>query len=163
MSQSPNDSDSQPRRQPTAGQKLRALATYVNRNRDFLGRVLRQYAANTLKVRVLKRTRVIEPLSAIFYVTHRCNLSCHYCTQKYPDILSQELPTDQTIEILRIVRRHLRSLYITGGEPTCRVDLEEILEAAQKLGFNTILHTNGVLLDRRARLLDSIQSLVISL
>ena len=163
MSQSLDNSASEPRRQPTAARKLRALAAYVNQNRDFLGRVLKQYATNTLKVRVLKRTRVIEPLSAIFYVTHRCNLSCHYCTQKYPDILSQELPTAKTIEILRIVRRHVRSLYITGGEPTCRVDLEEILEAARRLGFNTILHTNGVVLDRRPKLLDPIQSLVISL
>lgn len=163
MDQSPGNSASQARRQPTAARKLRALAAYVNQNRGFLGRVLKQYATNTLKVRVLGRTRVIEPLSAIFYVTHRCNLSCHYCTQKYPDILSQELPTEQTIEILRIVRRHVRSLYITGGEPTCRVDLEEILEAALGLGFNTILHTNGVLLDRRPKLLDPIQSLVISL
>ena len=140
-----------------------AVLAYFRRNRSFLARVLRQYAWNTLNVRVLKRTRVVEPLAAVFYVTHRCNLSCHYCTQKYPDILSQEVSTEKTIEILRIVRQHLTSLYITGGEPLCRMDLEPILEAAADLGFHTILHTNGVLLDRRERLLDWISSLVISL
>jgi len=143
--------------------RLQALAAYVKRNQSFLGRVLRQYAWNTVNVRLLERTRVVEPLSAIFYVTHRCNLSCHYCTQKYPDILSQEVSTEKTIEILRIVRRHLQSLYITGGEPLCRMDLEQVLEAAAGLGFNTILHTNGVLLDRREKVLDFIASLVISL
>ena len=149
--------------QRTASEKLRKFAAYVKHNRGFLGRVFKQYAWNTVNVRLLRRTRVVEPLSAIFYVTHRCNLSCHYCKQKYPDILSQELPTARTIEILRIVRQHLRSLYITGGEPLCRVDLEQILEAASDLGFSTILHTNGVLLDRREKLLDSISSLVVSL
>ena len=153
----------QPRPRPTRSQRLRAFVAYVKRNRSFLGRVFRQYAGNTVNVRILKRTRVVEPISAIFYVTHRCNLSCHYCTQKYPDVLSQELPTGPTIEILRVVSRDLRSLYVTGGEPTCRVDLEQILEAAAGFGFHTILHTNGVLLDRREKLLDSIASLVISL
>src|SRR2546430_13679112 len=133
--------------------RLQALAAYVKRNQSFLGRVLRQYAWNTVNLRLLKRTRVVEPLSAIFYVTHRCNLSCHYCTQKYPDILSQEVSTEKTIEILRIARQHLQSLYITGGEPLCRMDLEQVLEAAAGLGFNTILHTNGVLLDRREKVI----------
>ena len=149
--------------QPTRSERLRAFAVYVKRNRTFLGRVFKQYAWNTVNVRILKRTRVVEPISAIFYPTHRCNLSCHYCTQKYPDVLSQELSTEKTIEILRVVRQHLRSLYVTGGEPLCRLDLEQILEAAADLGFVTILHTNGVLLDRREKLLDSIASLVISL
>jgi MoaA/NifB/PqqE/SkfB family radical SAM enzyme len=156
------------RRSPSADEKspwqrLQAFGAYVRRNRVFLGKVFKQYAWNTLNVRLLKRTRAIEPLSAIFYVTHRCNLACHYCTQKYPDVLSQELSTEKTIELLRIVRRELQSLYVTGGEPTCRSDLEEILQAAERMGFHTILHTNGVLLDRREKLLDPIRSLVISL
>jgi molybdenum cofactor biosynthesis enzyme MoaA len=76
--------------------------------------VFRQYAWNTVNLRMLKRTRTIEPLSAIFYVTHRCNMSCHYCTQKYPDVLSRKVSTEKTIEILRIVRRQLRSLLRDG-------------------------------------------------
>jgi hypothetical protein len=34
----------------------------VRRNRVFLGKVFKQYAWNTLNVRLLKRTRLIEPL-----------------------------------------------------------------------------------------------------
>lgn len=152
-----------PSKQSGAVERLRAFAAYFKQNRSFLTTVFRQYAWNTVNVRMLKRTRAIQPLSAIFYATHRCNLSCRYCTQKYPDVLSQEVSTEKTIEILRIVRRQLRSLYVTGGEPLCRGDLEEVLQAAHELGYNTILHTNGVLLDRRERVLDHIASLVISL
>ncbi len=154
---------STPPQQPGAAERVKALVAYFKQNRSFLAKVFRQYAWNTVNVRLLKRTRVIEPLSAVFYVTHRCNLSCHYCTQKYPDVLSREVSIEKTIEILRIVRRQLRSLYVTGGEPLCRSDLEEILEAADQLGYNTILHTNGVMLDRREKVLDHIASLVISL
>ncbi len=148
---------------PSASHRLKALVAYFRRNRSFLSRVFRQYASNTLRVRVLKRTRVVEPLSAVFYVTHRCNLACHYCTQKYPDVLSREASTERTIDLLATIRPQVGSLYITGGEPLCRHDLEEILAAAQKLRFFTILHTNGVELDRRPRVLDLISSLVISL
>jgi MoaA/NifB/PqqE/SkfB family radical SAM enzyme len=149
--------------QPNVSDRLKAFAAYVKRNHSFLGRVFKQHAWNTLNVRLLRRTRVIEPLSAVFYVTHRCNLACRYCTQKYPDILSQEVSTARTIELLRILRPQLGSLYVTGGEPLMRTDLEEILGAAQELRYWTILHTNGTLLERREGLLDQIQSLVVSL
>lgn len=152
-----------PLQRRSTAEKLRAFSRYVRRNRSFIKRVFRQYAANTVNVRILRRTRVVEPLSAIFYVTHRCNLACHYCTQKYPDVLSREVSTEKTVELLRIIRRQVASLYITGGEPLCRRDLEEILLAAHELRFNTILHTNGVGLDQREGVLDPIASLVISL
>jgi len=144
-------------------QKLRAFVTYLKNNRAFLGRVFKQYASNTVNVRILARTRVVEPLAAVFYATHRCNLACHYCRQKSPDVLSQELSTEKTVELLRIVRPQVGSLYITGGEPLLRSDLEEVLRAAAELGYWTILHTNGVLLDQREKVLDYIQSLTASL
>ncbi len=143
--------------------RLKAFKNYVRRNRSFLGKVFKQYAWNTVQVRILKRTRVVEPLSAIFYVTHRCNLACHYCTQKYPDILSHEVSTEKTLELLRLVRPQVGSLYLTGGEPLVRADIEEITRAARELRFSTILHTNGTLLDRHENVLEDIQSLVISL
>ncbi|MBZ5563775.1 MAG: radical SAM protein [Acidobacteriia bacterium] len=143
--------------------RFRAFTTYVRRNRPFLGKVFKQYAWNTVHVRLVKRTRVVEPLSAIFYVTHRCNLACHYCTQKYPDILSQEVSTEKTLELLRLIRPQVGSLYLTGGEPLVRADIEEITREARELRFSTILHTNGKLLDRHEKILDDIQSLVISL
>jgi MoaA/NifB/PqqE/SkfB family radical SAM enzyme len=143
--------------------RLKAFTSYVCHNRSFLGKVFRQYAWNTVNVRLLKRTRAVEPLSAIFYVTHRCNLACHYCTQKYPDILSHEVSTERTLELLRLIRPQVGSLYLTGGEPLVRADIEEITRGARELRFFTILHTNGTLLERREKVLDDVQSLVISL
>jgi MoaA/NifB/PqqE/SkfB family radical SAM enzyme len=145
------------------GQQVKQLAGYIRRNQTFLRRVFKQFAWNAVNVRLLRRTRVVEPLSAVFYATHRCNLACHYCTQKYPDVLSREVSTEMTIELLRTVRPQVGSLYITGGEPLVRSDIEEIVQAAAQLGYWTILHTNGTLLDRREKVLENIQSLVISL
>ena len=156
------ETEDAPERRPR-WDRMEAFYSYVNHKKPFLKRVLRHYAQNTWNVRIRKRTCVIEPLSAIFYITHRCNLECHYCTQKYPDIISQELPTDKTLELLGLIRKELGSLYVTGGEPLTRSDVGDILQAANRMGYSIILHTNGTLLDRREEVLDSIHSLVISL
>ena len=143
--------------------RMRAIYNYFKRNLPFLKVVFRQYAQNNWNVRIRKSTRVIDPISAIFYITHRCNLECHYCTQKSPDVTSEELSTAKTIELLRRIRTELSSLYVTGGEPLVRPDVAEVLQAAHGMGYSIILHTNGTLLDRREEVLDSIHSLVISL
>ena len=103
--------------------RMRAIYNYFKRNLPFLKVVFRQYAQNNWNVRIRKSTRVIDPISAIFYITHRCNLECHYCTQKSPDVTSEELSTAKTIELLRRIRTELSSLYITGGEPLVRPDV----------------------------------------
>lgn len=152
-----------PEDRQTQRARIRASYNHFKRKLPFLRTVFGQYVRNSWNVRFRKSTRVIDPISAIFYITHRCNLECHYCTQKSPDILSEELSTEKTIEVLRRIRAELSSLYITGGEPLTRPDVEEILQAARQMRYSTILHTNGTLLDRREGVLDSIESLVISL
>ena len=107
----------------------------------------------------------MAPYAAIFYATHKCNLECSYCTQKEPDVFSKELSTAETLRLLRIMRRETDSIVFTGGEPTLRNDLEDLLEAARRrIGFRSVmLITNGTMLDRRPRIFDHITGLVISL
>ena len=76
------------------------------------------YFQNLYRRRIL-RTNVVAPYAAVLYVTHRCNLECTYCTQKEPDVFSDELSTERTIELLRIIRRDTDSILFTGGEPLC--------------------------------------------
>ncbi len=91
-------------------------------------------------------------------VTDRCNLRCVYCMpedQKFrpmPHLMTRD-------EILRAARL-LRSLGIekvrlTGGEPTTRPDLVEIVAGLSEIGFprGIALSTNGVLFPRMARAL----------
>jgi MoaA/NifB/PqqE/SkfB family radical SAM enzyme len=120
---------------------------------------------NNLYRRKLLRTNVVAPYAAIFYATHKCNLDCTYCTQKEPDVFSDELTTADTIRLLSIIRRDTDSIVFTGGEPTLRLDLEELLRVARReIGFRSVmLITNGTLLDRRLDIFDSVTGLVISL
>lgn len=124
----------------------------------------RLYFTNLYRRNVL-RTNVVAPYAAIFYATHKCNLDCTYCTQKEPDVFSDELTTTETVRLLRIIRRETDSIVFTGGEPTLRPDLEKLLHVARrKIGFRSVmLITNGTLLDRRPDVFNNITGLVISL
>jgi len=134
------------------------------KNYPFVLKNFKHYFQNVYRREIL-RTNVVGPYAAIFYTTHKCNLECTYCTQKEPDVFSQELPTRETIEILRIIRRETDSILFTGGEPLLRADIEDLVAAARRdLKFRSVLLvTNGTLLHKRLEMLDSLHGLIVSL
>src|ERR1700716_4266289 len=114
------------------------------RQAPFVAKNFRLYFRNAWRRKVL-RTKVVAPYAVTFYVTHKCNLACSYCTQKEPDVFSDELSTATTIGLLRRIRKETDSIVITGGEPTLRSDIEEIVHAARfDCKFRSVLLiTNG--------------------
>jgi MoaA/NifB/PqqE/SkfB family radical SAM enzyme len=134
------------------------------RQAPFVAKNFQLYFRNGWRRHVLQ-TKVVAPYAVTFYVTHKCNLDCSYCTQKEPEVFSQELPTAGTLKVLAKIRRETDSVVITGGEPTLRADIETIVEAARfKNKFRSVLLiTNGTLLDRKPKILDGVTGLVVSL
>ena len=149
-----------PRRGPTRLELIRGLVKQA----PFVGKNFQLYFRNGWRRHVL-HTKVVAPYAVTFYVTHKCNLACSYCTQKEPDVFSQELPTAGTLKVLAKIRQETDSIVITGGEPTLRSDIETIVEAARfKNKFRSVLLiTNGTLLDRKPKILDAVTGLVVSL
>lgn len=115
--------------------------------------------------RSILRSTTVTPYSAVFYATHKCNLDCSYCTQKNPEVFSDEVSTEDTIRILRNIRKDVDTLLITGGECLVRNDIEELIRAAKEdVRFRSVLIvTNGVLLDRRQPILDHLNGIIVSL
>src|ERR1700739_4932532 len=132
----------------------RALLRGLVRQAPFVAKNFELYFRNAWRRHVL-RTKVIAPYAITFYVTHKCNLACSYCTQKEPDVFSDELGTADTIQLLRKISKETDSVVITGGEPTLRSDIEEIVHAARfDCRFRSLLLiTNGTLLDRKPGIL----------
>ena len=148
---------------PSGLQLLRGLV----RHSPFVLKNFKHYFQNLYR-RGVRRTNVVAPYAAVFYTTHKCNLDCFYCTQKEPDVFSDELPTRETIELLRIIRRETDSILFTGGEPLLRADIEQLVAAARRdLKFRSVLLvTNGTLLHKRQALFDSrhgLHGLIVSL
>lgn len=84
------------------------------------------------------------------YVTNRCNLRCSYC---FANAGAEGYVYNPSLDKLRGLLEQVReqepvpskALQITGGEPTVREDLFDIIEIADELGFTHIqLNTNGI-------------------
>src|SRR5262252_9179158 len=112
--------------QPSRLTLLRGLVQHA----PFVAKNFRLYFRNLWRRKIL-RTNIVAPYAVTFYATHKCNLACTYCTQKEPDVFSDELPTAETIRLLHRIRRETDSVVITGGEPTLRADIEALAAAAR--------------------------------
>ena len=84
------------------------------------------------------------------FVTNRCNLRCSYCfANAGADGYVYNPSLDELRDLMKQVREEepvpSKAIQITGGEPTVREDLVEIVEMADELGFSHIqLNTNGI-------------------
>jgi PqqA peptide cyclase len=105
------------------------------------------------------------PLGLLAELTHRCPLQCPYCSNPLRlEGAGAELDTATWQDVLRqAARLGVLQLHLSGGEPTARRDLEDIIASAADAGLYTNLITAGVLLDRprlaelAARGLDHVQ------
>lgn len=107
-----------------------------------------------------------RPLLFSYYVTHRCDLFCTYCSdgsgRPFKEDVTAELDTAAAKQLISILRRETDTLNITGGEPLVRDDLEELLAHATEIGFRTMLNTKGIGLDQRADVMRFCDVLVLS-
>jgi pyrroloquinoline quinone biosynthesis protein E len=103
--------------------------------------------------------RVGAPVSLLAELTHRCPLQCPYCSN--PLVLDKagvELDTATWLRVLdEAAELGVLQVAFSGGEPTLRRDLEELIRRAATLGLYSNLITAGVLLDeaRLAALLEA--------
>jgi pyrroloquinoline quinone biosynthesis protein E len=90
------------------------------------------------------------PIGLLAELTHRCPLQCPYCSNPLAlEGTGAELDTATWQDVLRqAARLGVLQLHLSGGEPTVRRDLEEIVATAAEAGLYTNLITAGVLLSR---------------
>ncbi|MCX6764912.1 MAG: radical SAM protein [Candidatus Nealsonbacteria bacterium] len=83
-------------------------------------------------------------------VTNRCNLRCGYCFMNagvagYIYEPSLEQLKKMMEEVIKEKPVPSKAIQITGGEPTIREDLFEIIRTAREVGFSHVqLNTNGI-------------------
>ncbi len=83
-------------------------------------------------------------------VTNRCDLRCSYCFMNAGASGNVYEPSLEEIrKMLKQVREEKpvpsKALQLTGGEPTIREDLFEIIKMAKEMGFEHVqLNTNGI-------------------
>lgn len=91
------------------------------------------------------------PLHGTFELTWRCNFACRHCYLQGCRPGPGELGTAGVRSVLdEVARAGCLYLTLTGGEPLCRPDFEDILAHAVHLGFAVTVFTNGSRIDERA-------------
>ncbi len=89
---------------------------------------------------------------AVVEVTQDCNLSCSFCfAGSGPG--SEQRPFEDVVALLEVVRENggSRPIQFSGGEPTVRDDLPELVARAAEMGFEHVqVNTNGIRLANEA-------------
>lgn len=87
------------------------------------------------------------PCSVLLEVTDRCNLHCAVCFADAGGGKTEEPSVERVSELLgrAIAAAGPSNLQLSGGEPTLRDDLPQIVEAARRVGYSFIqVNTNGI-------------------
>ena len=94
------------------------------------------------------------PIAMLAELTHRCPLSCPYCSNPL-DLARIDLELDTgtwTRVFQEAADLGVLQLHLSGGEPASRRDLVDLVRAARDAGLYTNLITSGIgLSQRRAR------------
>lgn len=88
-----------------------------------------------------------NPIWISLELTYQCPLNCVFCSNPldHESYRASEMSTEQWKKVIKEARE-LGAMQIgfTGGEPTLRKDLEELIEYAASIGFYTNLITSGI-------------------
>ncbi|MCB1520752.1 MAG: pyrroloquinoline quinone biosynthesis protein PqqE [Hyphomicrobiaceae bacterium] len=90
------------------------------------------------------------PVGLLAELTHRCPLQCPYCSNPLElERSNVELTTAEWQDVIRqAAALGILQIHLSGGEPTARKDLEDIVKVAAEVGLYTNLITAGVLLTK---------------
>ena len=88
-------------------------------------------------------SRPTAPYRMDLALTYRCNNECAHCYNGRPRTYP-EMPTSQWLRVLeQVYALGIPHVVFTGGEPTLRHDLPDLIAYAQKIGLIAGLNTNG--------------------
>jgi len=90
------------------------------------------------------------PLAVLAEITHRCPLQCPYCSNPIElERGGSELTTEEWKKVLsELAEIGVLQIHFSGGEPTARKDLVELVQHANDVGLYSNLITSAVLLTK---------------
>lgn len=112
---------------------------------DFLKKDFKKEMTRNEKVDSATVTENFDPNASFdLKVGFACNNDCRHCVVADKRD-SGNMTTQQIIDIIDkdIIAHHIRNIQITGGEPSIRKDMPEILKHCWENGIRTVMQTNG--------------------
>ncbi len=92
------------------------------------------------------------PFQVVWNITRACNLKCLHCYESAGVKGSDELTTEEALRGIDILAdAGVLILAFSGGEPTIRPDILQLIKRSSDRGMFTAMATNAVLLSSRKR------------
>ena len=90
------------------------------------------------------------PLAVLAEITHKCPLQCPYCSNPLElESASKELTTAEWLRVIdELAEIGVLQIHFSGGEPTARKDLVQLVQRASDVGLYSNLITSAVMLTR---------------
>lgn len=106
-----------------------------------------------VEINELKTPFTSLPVLSEIAITQRCNLKCLFCYAGINGQASTSPPDLGTKDIKKLIYKiryeaQVPSISFSGGEPTLRKDLPELIKYAKDQGMRVNLITNGTFLDK---------------
>jgi MoaA/NifB/PqqE/SkfB family radical SAM enzyme len=81
-----------------------------------------------------------------YLLGNSCNLNCQFC---FWDLRLKDISLDKKKVVINEIKNSgIRKITISGGEPMCNNDVLSVLKYMKEGGFEVVLHTNGLLINR---------------
>jgi len=137
---------------------LNDLAAFVDDLRNMVSGNQNIYTYRTAKIVPFGTEEIKYPVLSEIALTYRCNNACRFCYAYSPYRESPEMTTEEVKRIIDMIVDDAKvpSLSYTGGEPTLREDLFELIAYGREKGLRMNLITNG----RRCANMEFVQKLV---
>ncbi len=85
-----------------------------------------------------------KPKLCVWEVTQGCNLRCKHCGSSCENALEDELNTEEMLDVCRqLSELGVESVTLTGGEPTTRKDICQVVQELHHRGIIVNIITNG--------------------
>ncbi|HMB23090.1 MAG: radical SAM/SPASM domain-containing protein [Chloroflexota bacterium] len=103
------------------------------------------YAVREWDSRQLAQGCYSSPIRVYLEVTQSCNLTCAMCYRSAGKAVRGEFGTEEMLHLIgNLAAIGAHELRVTGGEPTTRADILQLIDAAVSAGLYVSLGTNGV-------------------
>ena len=103
-----------------------------------------------------------DTVMAVIDVTNECDLKCPICFASSPSTRSIYKPAKETIlRMLKFLRKQdppPPAVMFSGGEPTVRDDIVEIVKMAHDLRFMVLLATNGLRMAQNPKMVKKLKN-----
>ena len=93
---------------------------------------------------------ILPPIGMLAELTHRCPLQCPYCSNPLELLkANRELDTQTWLDLFsQAADLGVLQVHLSGGEPTLRRDLEQLIAGLSARGVYTNLITRASVLDQ---------------